>query len=350
MAKIKCPECGTKYKGNFCPNCSAAAPNETPKKRKKWLLPTIAVLVVIFLIAGIGSDDDTKQPSSVQGDSSVSTTVASDNTYPATEESTEASTAEGTSQPSASNAVSIVETELYNANGVIVTATELKDGLFGPEVSVVISNDTEKNIVISTRDVSVNSYMLSASGLYSEVAAGKKAIETITLMSSELSEAGIEAIANIEFSFIIYDSDTYEDIDESGLITLSTSAADEFTQPIDDSGDIIYDANGVRVICKGLKDDWVWDGCIVFYIENNNDQYITVYSENVSVNGYMVDETLWADLRANTRSIEGMYLLTLSNIGLESLDEVETIEFNLCIIDENWNTLTTTDVITLNFG
>ena len=341
MAKIKCPECGTKYKGNFCPNCSAAAPEGAQKKKKKWLLPTIIVVVIIFLIVGMGGGEETQQPSSVQGDSSVTSNEVSN--------SGESSNSEN-SQSSATEKVSIVETELYNANGVIVTATEIMDSLFGPEVSIIVSNESDRNVIVSTRDLSVNGYMLSISGLYSQVAAGKKAIETMTLMSSELSEAGIVTITDIEFTINVSNSDTFEDIDNSGLIKLYTSAAEGFTQPIDDSGDVVYDANGVRVICKGLKDDAIWDGCVVFYIENNNDKYVTVYSENVSVNGFMVDESLWSDLRANTRSIEGMYLLTLDNIGLESIDEVETIEFNLRIIDGNWNDIVTTEVITLNFN
>lgn len=325
MAKIKCPECGTKYNGNFCPNCSAAAPEGAGKKKNKWLLPVIVVLVVVFLIAGMGGGDDgAKQPSDVQGDSSVNAASAGE--------------------------ITIEETELYNENGIVVTATEISDGWLGTEISLTISNDSGKNMGVSSRNLSVNGYMLSSSGLYSNIASGKKAIETLTLMSSELSEAGIETVADIEFSIHVYDSETYDTIDDSELIKLSTSAAEGFTQPVDDSGDVVYDANGIRVICKGLQDDVIWDGCVVFYMENNSAEFVTIYGENVSVNGYMVDESLWSDLRAGTRSIEGMYLLTLDEIGLESVDEVESIEFNLRIIDEDWHEIVTTDAITLNFN
>lgn len=345
MSKIKCPECGTRYKGNFCPNCSAPAPEEARKKKKGWLLPAILVLAAIFLISGMGGSEDPQPPSGVRGDSSVSSAQACNptETVPA-----EAAVTEAAHSPSEEKA-SIEQTELYNKNGVSVTATKLEEGLFGPEISVTVSNETERNITVSTQALSVNGYMLSGSGLYAQVAAGKKAIEGLTLMRSDLSEAGIETVADIEFYIHVSDSDTWDDIDNSGLIKLSTSAAEGFTQPIDDSGDPVYDANGVRVICKGLKDDTVWDGCVVFYLENNSGRDITVYSENVSVNGFMVDESLWSDLRANTRSIEGMYLLSLDNIGLESVEDVESIEFNLCLIDDNWNNIAVTDVITLNF-
>lgn len=344
MAKVKCPECGKKYEGNFCPNCSAAAPKEG---KKKWLLPAVIVVAVVFLIAGMGGGEEIERPASVQGDSSVQ------NNSDAAHNDVNGGNGAGDSeagQAAPAERVTIVETELYNANGIAVTATAMGSGIFGPEISVTVSNNTERNVVVSTRNLSVNGYMLSTSGLYSEIAANKKAVAAMSFMSSELAEAGIETIADIEFNLAIYDYDTFEDIDNTALIKLSASGAEGFVQPVDDSGDVIYNDHGVRVVCKGLKDDSVWDGCVVFYVENNNDEYVSVYSENVSVNGFMVDESFWSDLRPNTRSVEGMYLWTLENVGIESIDEVKNIEFTLRVIDEEWADIATTDVISLNFN
>lgn len=337
MAKIKCTECGTKYIGNFCPNCSAPAPANAGKKKKIGCLPLVLIFIAIIVIAGMGSSNEPKQPSNIQADSSITTSNA---TTPANEAVADAQ----------NNDITLDETEIYNANGIIVTATGISESWLGTDISFTISNESDKNVSIYSRDLSVNGYMLSTSGLYSDVAAGKKAIETMTLFSSELVQAGIDTIAEVEFKLTVYDADTYTDIDLTPLITLSTSAASDFVQPIDDSGDILYDANGVRVICKGLKDDIIWDGCLVFYIENNTERYLTVYSENVSVNGYMVDEAMYADLRAQTKCIDSMYLLTLSDIGIESIDQVKDIEFTLSIVDEHWNYVASTDIISLNFN
>lgn len=298
------------------------------KKKKKKFLPALLILLVIGVVAvNGGSDDKVKQPSSVEGDDST----AKKDTAKASDE------------------VTVEEAELYNENGISVTVTGMKDSLFGPEISVTVANDTEQNVTVSTQLLSVNGYMLSTSGLYCDVAAGKKAADSISLMSSELDEAGIETIAALEFYLSIYDSDSYDTIAKSELITVNTSAAEGFTQEVDDSGDVIYDANGVRVICKGLKDEVIWDGCVVFLMENTSGKTLTVCGENVSVNGYMVDESLWSELRDNTRSVVGMYLLTLEEIGLESIEEVEDIEFSLRVIDEDWNTVAESDAIVLNF-
>lgn len=342
MAKIKCPICGTRYSGTACPACTTPAPVQ-PKKKKKILLPVIIVLVILLAVSCVsgGNDEDVKNPSNVQGDNSATQGSQGTQNTPETQGTTQSPEVE----------VTITEMEIYNEGGITVTVKKLESSLFGPTISVTASNDTDKNIRITARDLSVNSYMMSSSGLYCEVAAGKKANDEINLMSSELKEAGIDTIAQVQFYLHISDTDSYETIDDSELITIDTSVSGTYVQNIDDSGDVIYDSHGVRVICKGLKQDVIWDGTVVFYIENNSDQSVSVHSQNVSVNGFMESVSMWEDLRPGTRAISGMYLLNLEDLELESIDEVENIEFELRIINaDTWAEIDTTDVITLEFN
>lgn len=343
MAKIKCPNCGAKYNGNFCPTCSTPAPEQPQKKKKKWVLPLVTALVVVLIVSCAGGgEDETKQPSNVQGDPSSNTTVDSN-------EGNEGQNNNG-GNSNVSADVTLAETEIYNKDGIVITATKIEDDLFGPTVTFSISNDSSKNIVVTTRSLSVNGYMMSASGLYSDVAAGKKANESMILMASELDQAGIDTVADIEFYINISDSETYMDIETSDLIKLSTSASGTFEQTVNDSGDVVYDSNNIRVICQGLKQDMIWDGTVVFFMENNGTQPVTVYAENVSVNGYMVDVSLYSDLRAGTRSVSGMYILDLTDLEIESIDGIESIEFTLRIINSNnWNEIDTTEPIVLEF-
>lgn len=320
MAKIKCSQCGTKYKGNFCPNCSAPAPEGKQRKKKnKILIPVLVLAVLVFLFSGNGGDEEVVQPS----------------------EAKEAS--------AQSRKITVAETVIYEDHGITVTVGGWEDGLFGPEIPVTVINDSDQNVVVSTRYLSVNQFMMDTSSLYSDVAAGKKSMDNLTLMSSELSEAGIDTVAEIEFRLAVYDSDSYEDIDVSDLITVTTTAAEGFTQEVDDSGDVIYDKDDVRVICKGLKDDTFWDGCLVFLVENQTNELITVYGEDVSVNGFMVDESFWAELRPGTRKMDAMYILNLENLGLESIDQIDNIEFAIRIVDEKWHDIDKTDPVVLNF-
>lgn len=175
----------------------------------------------------------------------------------------------------------------------------------------------------------------------------------LSIMSIQLCNVQMKAtetIADLQFYIHVVDSDTFEALADSELISLSTSATG-LEQPVDETGDVLYNENGIKIVCKGLKQDIIWDGTIVFYMYNTSGQPITVYAENVSVDGFMQDAGLWSDLRDGTRIIDGMSLLNLSDLELESIDEVEEIEFNLRVVNsENWKEIVTTDVITLTFN
>lgn len=307
-------------------------------KKSKMLLVLLLAFVMLVATACSGGEDDIKQPANVNGDSSV--TAGNENAGDNTSESKD---------NSATTEITIAETVLYDANDIKVTATGYEDGWMGPEIKILVENNSDKNALITTTSVSANGYMMPFASLYAEVAAGKKANETLSLMASELKQSGIETLAELQFYIQLQDPETWETVDTSELITLNTSAA-PFEQPVDDAGDVLYDANGIKIVCKGLKQDIIWDGTVVFYMENNSGKAVSIYAENVSVNGFMQDVGLWSDLRSGTKLIDGMSIIDLSDLEIESIDEIKNIEFNLRMIDAaTWDNIVTTDVLVLNF-
>ena len=245
--------------------------------------------------------------------------------------------------------VSIEETVLFDAEGIVVTALEMEEGYSGPEIEIQVENNSDKKVSVNADSVSVNGYLLPYAYFYVDVSAGKKAKDSLCFYEDELEMAGIETIADIQFYIEVTDADSWDEIATSDLITLSTSAAG-FEQPVDYSGEVLYEDNGIKVISKGLWDNDLWDGELVFMIENTSGKTVSVYTEDVSVNGYMQSVGIWADLRDGTRTFEGMYLLEQEDTELESIDEVEEIEFTLRIIDEEtWDDIDITDPITLTF-
>ena len=305
-------------------------------KKSKMLIALLLAMVMILATA-CSSSDEVKQPANVNGDSSVNS-----NEEPAGNDS-------NNEQENDTVEITVAETVLYEADGVKVTATGYEDGWMGPEIKILVENDSSKNVLVTSASVSANGYMMPSAALYAEVAAGKKANETLSIMSSELDQSGIEMVAELQFYLQIQDPETWETITTSDLLTLTTSAA-PYEQPVDDSGDVLYDSDGIRIICKGLKQDIIWDGTVVFYMENNSGKEISIYAENVSVNGFMQDVGLWSDLRPSTKIIDGMSMIDLSDLEIENIDQIENIEFNLRIVDANtWEDIVTTDVLTLNF-
>ena len=305
--------------------------------KKSKMLFALLLAMVMILATACSSSDEVKQPANVNGDSSVNS-----NEEPAGNNS-------NNEQENDTVEITVAETVLYEADGVKVTATGYEDGWMGPEIKILVENDSSKNVLVTSASVSANGYMMPSAALYAEVAAGKKANEALTIMSSELDQSGIEMLAELQFYLQIQDPETWETITTSDLLTLTTSAA-PYDQPVDDSGDVLYDSDGIRIICKGLKQDIIWDGTVVFYMENNSGKEISVYAENVSVNGFMQDVGLWSDLRPSTKIIDGMSMIDLSDLEIENIDQIENIEFNLRIVDANtWEDIVTTDVLTLNF-
>ena len=305
-------------------------------KKSKMLIALLLAMVMI-LATSCSSSDEVKQPANVNGDSSV------------TSKEEPAGNDSNNEQENDTVEITVAETVLYEADGVKVTATGYEDGWMGPEIKILVENDSSRNVLVTSASVSANGYMMPSAALYAEVAAGKKANETLTIMSSELDQSGIEMLAELQFYLQIQDPETWETITTSDLLTLTTSAA-PYEQPVDDSGDVLYDSDGIRIICKGLKQDIIWDGTVVFYMENNSGKEISVYAENVSVNGFMQDVGLWSDLRPSTKIIDGMSMIDLSDLEIENIDQIENIEFNLRIVDANtWEDIVTTDVLTLNF-
>lgn len=307
-------------------------------KRRKALLALLLVLVMVIATACSGGNEDIKQPANVNGDSSVASGNEATN-----------GNADGEANDPAKDELSITQTVLYDADGIVVTATGYEEGWTGPEIKLLLENNSDKNVLVTSASVSANGYMMPYASLYAEVAAGKKANETLSLMSSELDQSGIETLAELQFYIQIQDPDTWETVATSELLTLTTSAA-PYEQPVDDSGDVLYDNQSIKVVCKGLKQDIIWDGTVVLYMENNSGKAVSIYAENVSVNGFMQDVGLWSDLRDGTKLIDGMSMIDLSDLEIESIDQIESIEFNLRVADaETWEEIVTTDVLNLTF-
>ena len=87
---------------------------------------------------------------------------------------------------------------------VKITAVE-KDNLWGYTLKVYLENKTDKELMFTVDDVSVNGFMCDP--FWAEtVAAGKKSNTTISWLKSNFEENGIQEVEDITFTLRIYDS------------------------------------------------------------------------------------------------------------------------------------------------
>ncbi len=266
-----------------------------------------------------------------------------------TGEVTPVSSVEGTAsgESAASAEVTVAETVLLDESGVKITATGLDTGFMGPELKLLIENNSDKNLTVQTRSASVNGYMIDTT-ISEDVVAGKKANSGITFLSADMNRSGIETIANMAFSFHIYDADwnTYLDTDQ---ITVTTSAADGYTYTYDDSGEILYDADGIKITARGISDEFLGKD-LQLYIHNGTDKNITVQARDTSVNGFMLSPSLSEEVLPGKHSIAGMTFFS-SELEDNSITDITEIETSFHIVStDSWDTIVDTDPVKINFN
>ena len=108
--------------------------------------------------------------------------------------------------------------ELYNENGIRIVGKYVDESSFwGTAVLLYIENNSGKNVIIQCDDMSINGFMMTPF-FSSTVYDGKKAIDEITLLSSELEENGIATVEEVELKFRFVD-DNFTSLAESDVIT-----------------------------------------------------------------------------------------------------------------------------------
>jgi hypothetical protein len=313
------------------------------KKKSNVVAMVLCMFVFAFFAMGSGSSG-----SGADKDiSSVSTTT------PSTKESTVESTSDSSTEISNDEAnlseITIEEQILYDENDIKITAKGIEDGWLGTELELLIENNSTKSITVQARNANVNGYMVDTM-MSADVAAGKKANDSLTFETSGLKECGIENIAIMEFYFYIFDAETWDEIVSTDVITVETSIADSYVQTYDDSGEVLVDTSGVKIVGKGLSvSDSFWGPGVILYIENNTDKDITVQVRDVSVNGFMVDSTMSEDVVSGKKAMSAVQFFS-TDLEENSIEDITEVELYFHIFDEDsWDTVFDSDVITISF-
>lgn len=112
--------------------------------------------------------------------------------------------------------------EIYNGNGIRIVAQNIDyDGsIFGPELILLIDNQSSRPITVQCRDASIDGYMVETI-MSEDVSAGKRAIGDLTIMESSLEEIGVNRIEEFEFSLHIFDGNTWDTIVDTSPIHLT---------------------------------------------------------------------------------------------------------------------------------
>lgn len=280
---------------------------------KKAISILLALLLVISMTAcgTSGNSTDNNDPSNTSADS-----------QPATD-GTDADKDDDDAQVSVTprefnRGSTIEETVLVDEYDVKITATELTYGNYAAELTLVIENNSDKDLSFIANSVgyscnSVNGYMVPEGYLNCDVAAGKKANDTISIGYDTLMLYGIFEIADIEIGFDISDDDynhTY-----TGPRSIKTTAADSYnyetpcyreniaskeSQAEYDysvpyfSADAVYEENGLVIASQAVMENKDGESILLLEIVNTTDEIVGVSTTNIDINGLRVCDSTWS--------------------------------------------------------
>ena len=135
-------------------------------------------------------------------------------------------------------------------------------------------------------------------------------------------------IAQIGFVTRISDPETYQLLSSQKAV-VNTSAYGSFDYSYDESGETVYDSNGIKFVYKGLSDDGM--NSPIFYINNQTEKDIVIRVKELQLNGKDAEGVFGAVVFSGYRAINQLGLFEEVNPG----DAVRII-FEICERSESY--------------
>ena len=235
-----------------------------------------------------------------------------------------------------SGKVTIEETTVLDEQGIVAVAKSIgkyESDWVGFDLALVldVTNNTKKAVSVSARNLCVNGCVFD-NGYGIDIQPGETSSVPAMLDETAMKNYGITTIADLEFTIEVQDAESYQTLFESDPVSIKTSAYEGFEYKYDESGTVLYDADGVKIIAKdGLFEDEFLGPYINLYVINRTDKSIDVSVVESAVNGEKADMSVGSYTPAGKRSIN-----ILSIDGEEYPEKVEsfTLAFSIC----DWET------------
>ena len=262
----------------------------------------------------------------------------------------------------------ISETLLVDENNIKITATSLSYNNYSADIELLIENNSDKDLSFISGSLgyccnSINGYMISDGYLNCDIAAGKKANDSISFSYDTMMFLGITEIADIEIGFDISD-DEYNHI-YTGPRQLKTVIADSFdyntnyyqTSIVSDASkntfdytlnffvtDKLYEQNGVTVLSEGLMVNSDGNTALLLEVMNTSSDMLNITTGDISINGMVCYSTNWSTNTINPGK-RSVIDIDLSSIFREDywdsfgIKDINNVGLALSIKDMNSNVI-----------
>lgn len=299
------------------------------KKRTKVLAAILCLTLFAGMAMGSGSSGETNDVASSDG----------------SETTADSSINDGAESSSSKADVSIDESVIVDQDGIKIIATEyVSDSIMGDGIKLLVENNSDKDYTVGCDALIVNDYMITDL-FVSEIAAGKKANETMYLSSSSLSAAGIENVGKIEMYFHAYDSELNY-LFKNVYTELHTSEFDNMDTTPNDAGTELYNENGIKIVGKTVDEDSFWGTAILLYTENTSGKNVGISVDDMSINGFMMSPFFSTTVYDGKKSIDEITVFS-SDLEANGIESIEDVELKFHIYDaDSYSTIADSDTIT----
>lgn len=285
---------------------------------KKKILGTVfgAVLAVVMVFSLVACDaEETKTVGGIKNES---------------ETQQEAQSQETASQQTSQDSVilaTIEETVMWDNEHIKVTALSLTSDQYYHILNLRIENKTGSELFVMASRTAVNSFVVEPT-MGVNVPANDTAEGQFKVRLDDV-KAGVVADIETRFSYSSDDNSIYS---KTERVKLKTSLADSYDYSYDESGTVLYDDNGIKIICQGRNDE----GNPIIYLSSTGElsEGCCIEAYEVYVNGKKSYSDYYAWVFTNTRNLAEMELNDKDVDGNE-LGEVESLKVSFKISREN---------------
>ncbi len=208
------------------------------------------------------------------------------------------------------------------------------DGIGNYIIDIKIENKHSEKIYINAETAAVNDLQLYAY-MGETVDSGKTAYDDL-----EISSYGYIDIADF------YKVDIYITVlEEDSNAVLGKYTATYYPNgkgsgdyepyaPADNSaGQLLLDEKDIKITYMGVADNA--DDDLVFFIENNSDKNIDIYTEEIYINGHETDVYLSESVLAGCRTYAKIYLYSwdYEDAGIKTTSEINELKLEITVSD-----------------
>lgn len=217
------------------------------------------------------------------------------------------------------------EQTILDKDGIIIKAKSIdySDINLAAKLVLDVTNNTKNNIEVSSHNFIINGLALGQNVVYGECAAGKTSEIEIKIANKYTQESSIELIKDISIRLCIEDADDNPIVKDTGDLVIKTKCDENYVQPVNKEGTLLFDEKGVKFIFQGIEFDHLSNALLKGYCENNYDEPIRVQLTINKTNGKEFDDYGKAHMPMKSSGYTGF---TIYQSDLNGITEITSME------------------------